>query len=124
MPPGPDARALLTKAFFTKAWRTVDGGLMLAVRVTPRGGRDRIDGLDVMSDGREVLRLRVRAAPEDGEANAAVVRLMAATLKIPRGDVELVSGATARIKQLRLRGDAEWLAAALTKLTGPAKETT
>ena len=119
MPPGPDARA-----GFTKAWRTMDGGLMLAVRVTPRGGRDRIDGLDVMSDGREVLRLRVRAAPEDGEANAAVMKLVAATLKIPRGDVELAAGATARIKQLRLRGDAMLLAAALTKLTGPAKETT
>ncbi len=96
---------------------------MLVVRVTPRGGRDAVDGLETMSDGREVLKLRVRAAPEDGEANAAVIKLLAGELNMTRSDVELASGATARIKQLRLQGDATHLAAALATLIGSTKET-
>jgi uncharacterized protein YggU (UPF0235/DUF167 family) len=35
---------------------------MLAVRLTPRGGRDAIDGIEQLSDGRRVLKVRVRAA--------------------------------------------------------------
>lgn len=92
---------------------------MLTVRVTPRGGRDGVDGVDVLSDGREVLKVRVRAVPEDGEANAAVIKLIAAALKIRRGDIALASGATARLKQFELRGDAAQLTAALTGLVEP-----
>ena len=66
----------------------------LTVRVTPRAARDRIDGFD----GEGVLHLRVTAPPADGEANAAVVKLLARTLGLPARDVVLVSGATARRK--------------------------
>ncbi|MEO6045223.1 MAG: DUF167 domain-containing protein [Tepidiformaceae bacterium] len=66
----------------------------LTVRVTPRAARDRIDGFD--GDG--VLRLRVTAPPAEGEANVAVVKLLARALGLPARDVVLVSGATARRK--------------------------
>ncbi len=73
----------------------------LRVRVTPRGGRDSVDGFD--ADG--VLRVRVRAAPADGEANAAVVRLLARALGLATGRVTLVSGATSRVKLLEIQLD-------------------
>ena len=66
----------------------------LSVRVTPRGGRDRIEGF---SAG-HVLRVRVAAAPTDGEANEAVRRLLAKVLGLPPRDLTLVSGLTSRVK--------------------------
>ena len=95
---------------------------MLAVRVTPRGGRDALDGVDVMSYGRAILKLRVRAAPEDGEANAAVVKLLASALKLRRADIEISAGATARVKQVLLRGDPLKLAAQLRERCGQSLE--
>ena len=53
-------------------WRIRPGGLELRVRVTPRGGRDAIDGVEALADGRPVLKVRVRAAPADGAANEGV----------------------------------------------------
>jgi uncharacterized protein (TIGR00251 family) len=103
-------------------WRATDGGVLLAVRVTPRGGRDAFDGVDVMSDGRAVLKLRVRAAPEDGEANAAVIGLLAAELKLRRSDIDISAGTTARVKQVLLRGDPRQLTALLQKRCGPTGE--
>ncbi|NJL07406.1 MAG: hypothetical protein HC900_03440 [Methylacidiphilales bacterium] len=54
------------------AWRAVGDGITLSVRLTPRGGRDALDGLAELSDGRRVLAARVRAVPEAGAANAAL----------------------------------------------------
>jgi uncharacterized protein len=102
-------------------WRAAPAGLLLAVRVTPRGGRDAVDGVDVMADGREVLKIRVRVAPEGGEANAAVVKLLAKALQVRRADVAVVGGATARVKQIELRGEAAPLAAALARLVEETK---
>lgn len=49
-------------------------------------------------------KVRVTAAPEDGKANAAVVRLLAATLALPVRDVEIVSGHSSRDKTVALNG--------------------
>jgi len=66
----------------------------LTVRVRPRAGRDDVEGFD--STG--TLRVRVRAAPADGLANAAVAALLAKALGLPGRDVALVHGAAARVK--------------------------
>ncbi|MBN8552118.1 MAG: DUF167 domain-containing protein [Caulobacterales bacterium] len=75
-------------------------GYRLRVRVTPRGGTDRIDGIQSDESGHRVLRLRVRAAPADGEANTAVIVVLAKALKLPKSRLELVAGATARNKTI------------------------
>jgi uncharacterized protein YggU (UPF0235/DUF167 family) len=86
----------------------------LAVRVTPRGGRDAVEGWMRDAEGRAVLKLRVAAAAADGQANAAVVALLAKALGRPRSAVRLVRGETARLKLLEVEGlDAAALAAAL-----------
>lgn len=79
-------------------------GAQLAVRLTPRGGADRIDGWDTDAAGRRFLKARVRAAPENGEANAALESLIAKALGVPRSAVAVTRGATARLKQLTVSG--------------------
>jgi uncharacterized protein (TIGR00251 family) len=96
-------------------WSASPGGVSLTVRLTPKGGRDAIDGIETMSDNRAVLKIRVRAAPSEGEANAALIKLIAKAVGVPPRDVSLVAGATARIKRLNISGDGPTLVAALEK---------
>jgi|SRR5689334_51264 uncharacterized protein len=100
-------------------WSPVAGGVNLVVRLTPRGGRDAIDGIEILSDGRAVLKVRVRAAPSEGEANAALIKLIAKTASVPPSAVSLAGGATARIKRLSISGDGPTLVAALEKIAAP-----
>ena len=51
-------------------WRYSSQGLRIALRVMPRGGRDGIDGIEMLADGRPVVKVRVRAVADGGEANA------------------------------------------------------
>ena len=82
------------------------GAVELAVRVTPKGGRDAIDGIMALADGTCVLKVRLRAPPSAGEANAALLRLIAQTLGVPHRAVSLLAGASARIKRLKIQGSA------------------
>lgn len=88
-----------------------------AVRLTPRGGRDAIDGWGEDVDGRPVLKARVAAPPVEGEANAALVRLLAKALGVARSSVRIVSGEGARVKILAVEGLGE--AEALRRLGRP-----
>ena len=91
-------------------------GLIVTVRLTPKGGRDAIDGIETLSDGRTVLKARVRAAPSEGEANAALGLLLAKALGVPPGRVDIVGGATSRIKRVKILGDAAALGVTLEKI--------
>jgi uncharacterized protein YggU (UPF0235/DUF167 family) len=113
--PAPDAEA---DGF---AWRRVEQGLLLAVRLTPRSASDALDGTETLSDGRCVLKLRVRALPSDGEANAALVALVARLLGAPGTAVTMRAGATARIKTLHVAGDAAALESRLLSLLAGAR---
>lgn len=86
-------------------WRRDGDGLTITIRLTPRGGRDAIDGIEVMPDGRMVLKVRVSAAPVDGEANKALIALFSSTLSVPRSRISLGAGASSRMKALHLAGD-------------------
>lgn len=80
--------------------RAIAAAARVRVRLTPRGGRDAIDGVD--DDG--VLRVRVRAAPVEGAANRALLRLLAEELRVPLRSLEIEAGETSRVKQLRVEG--------------------
>jgi uncharacterized protein (TIGR00251 family) len=103
-------------------WRTSTTGVSIALRVTPRGGRDGVDGIEQLSDGRSVLKVRVRAVADGGEANRAVLALLAKSLGVPKASVSLLSGATSRLKQIAVEGDPARLAEVLRKLA-PVKST-
>jgi hypothetical protein len=99
-----------------RPWLVSADGVTLAVRLTPKGGRDTIDGIERLADGRVVLKVRVRAAASEGEANAALIRHLATALRVPPRDVILVAGAAARLKRLKISGAGVTLAAALEKI--------
>jgi uncharacterized protein YggU (UPF0235/DUF167 family) len=87
--------------------------MQIAVRVTPRGGRDAVEGWTADADGRPVLKLRVAAAAADGAANAAVLVLLAKALGRPKSALSLVAGQTARLKRIEVESlDSAALAAA------------
>ncbi|HEY8868638.1 MAG TPA: DUF167 domain-containing protein [Candidatus Limnocylindrales bacterium] len=70
-----------------------------AVRLTPRGGRDAVDGV---LDGE--LRARVSARAIDGAANEALRVLVAAELGVPPSSVRLVAGSSGRRKLIAVAG--------------------
>ncbi|MGA8652121.1 MAG: DUF167 family protein [Xanthobacteraceae bacterium] len=97
-------------------WTATADGLLVEVRLTPRGGRDAIEGIEQRADGRAVLKARVRAAPSDGEANAALCRLVAAALDVAPRDVTIAAGAASRIKRVLIKGRAAAMIATLRRL--------
>ena len=101
----------------TDPWRYSTQGISVALRVTPRGGRDDIDGVETLANGRTVVKVRVRAIADGGEANRAVTQLLAKALGVPRGKVRILSGATSRLKQIAVDGDPRKLGEALRQLT-------
>jgi uncharacterized protein len=102
------------------AWTVGPDHLILNVRLTPKSSRDLIEGTGLLADGRAVLKARVRAVPEAGKANAAMVRLIAGALDVAPAKIIVESGATGRVKSLRIAGEAETLARRLAALVSPA----
>lgn len=116
---------MLTQA--DRPWRRNEASVDLRVRLTPKGGRDSVDGLTTSQDG-PAIKARVRGAPEDGEANAALVELIADWLDIPKRVVTLSAGHKSRIKMIAIAADTaiteQRLQSKLTALTAqPAQRT-
>ena len=103
-------------------WRYSTQGVSIALRVTPRGGRDDIDGIETLADGRCVVKIRVRAIAEGGEANRAVTELLAKALGVPKAKVRLLSGVTSRLKQIAVEGDPTRLGEALRRVTAATSD--
>jgi hypothetical protein len=106
----------------TRPWKTVAGGIVIMVRATPKAARDAIEGIERLADGNVVLKARVRAAPADGEANDALLRLIARTAAVPPSAVSLLRGGSGRLKSFRLNGDPVRIAAALEAAAGEGKQ--
>ena len=98
------------------AWTRAPEGLVILIRLTPKSARDEICDLEQLSDGRTVVKAKVRATPEKGEANEATLRLLASALGAPRSHATLLSGATNRLKTIRVHGDADAIEARLRQM--------
>lgn len=89
----------------TTGWITEEGeGATLRLRVIPKASRDAVEGVEEAADGRMHLKVRVRAPADKGAANAAVMKLLAKTLKVPASAVSIRSGHTARTKSVEVQG--------------------
>jgi len=99
-------------------WQTTDDGLLLTVRLTPKGGRDRLEGIIEDADGRPAIKARVSAPPVDGAANVALIKLLAKALGVSKSKIRFASGETARVKRLHVIGDVEDLTKNLRSIVG------
>jgi len=90
--------------------RQTSTGVRVPVRLTPKSGRDAIEGVEDFG-GEAVLKARVRAAPENGRANAALEKLIAKWLGVPPSDVKVAAGGKSRLKQVAIAGNGIALAA-------------
>jgi uncharacterized protein (TIGR00251 family) len=79
---------------------SVAGGLRLRVRLTPRAGAERIDGI---ANG--VLKVAVKAPPAENQANEALLRLLASAWRMPRRDLQIVGGNKSRSKTVHIAGE-------------------
>jgi uncharacterized protein (TIGR00251 family) len=104
------------------SWYRKEGGAVLvSVRVTPKADRDAFDGVVTLADGRQALKARVRALPESGAANDAVVRLFAASLRQAKSTVSVVAGAGQRMKTIRVAGNTDDLPLRLGAMAASGK---
>ena len=90
--------------------------LKFRVRLTPKGGRDQIEGWWTDSAGQAALKARVAAPPEDGKANTALVALLARALDVRKSDVRIASGAASRLKMIEIEGNETELSARLEQV--------
>ena len=74
-------------------------GVLIPLKVVPGASRSRL-----MGEWNGRLKIAVAAAPERGQANAAVVELMAKALGLRRSQVEIVGGLTSPLKMVRVEG--------------------
>jgi hypothetical protein len=82
-------------------WRPGAGGVIVRVRLTPKSSTDAIDGLEQTAEG-PALKARVRALPSDGDANAALLKLLAKWLGVAKSTLRLAQGGKSRVKTVEI----------------------
>jgi uncharacterized protein len=103
-----------------EAWQRVDSGIILSVRATPKGVRNRIEGIWQDAAGARWLAVRVSVPPAEGAANAAIIDMLCRQFFVKKQDVMLVSGTTSRLKRFNIAGDPDVLGAIAQKFSGIA----
>ena len=96
-----------------------DCALQLRLRLTPKSSRDAVDGLTNVPEG-PAIKVRVRAVPEKGAANKALIATIAKWLFLPKSSISLSAGAKSRTKVLSIvaaETDLDRIARQLSELT-------
>jgi len=94
----------MTNCDWRSAVQVTEAGVRVAIRLTPKGRRDGIEGIAETVDGGAEIRACVTAVPENGKANKALIKLLSKTWKVPKTGISFVSGETDRHKVLLLSG--------------------
>ncbi len=102
------------KTFFEKT----EIGIRLYLRATPGAATNEIAGLWQSADGETRVAVKVTAPPDKGKANAAILKLLAKKLGLPKSALSVRAGETSRLKVIQIEGEPDALAAALENLVG------
>lgn len=89
------------------AWVEDEAGLTLRIRLTPSASKDAVECVAATADGHCHLGVRVRAVPEKGKANKALIAVLSQFLAVPKRDIEVIRGTTSRLKTVRVTAAAE-----------------
>ena len=84
------------------ACRWEEGDLILTLRIQPKASRDEVAG----SHG-EAIKIRITAPPVEGKANAHLIAFLAKQFRVPKSQVELLSGESGRDKVVRVHAPRE-----------------
>lgn len=103
---------------FAAPFAATTGGIAVRVRLQPRAGRNRIEGMATDAEGRPHLKVAVTAPPEGGKANAALIQLLAKAWRMPKSALAITSGAGSRSKTVTIMGDPGDLALRLEEWMG------
>ena len=106
----------------TSPLRPGKGGVLLAVRVTPKSSRDEVGGLHGAADGTVSLAVKVTAVPDKGRANKAVIETLAKACRMPKSALQLVAGETDRNKTILVTGNPAELEALIAGKVNAGKE--
>ena len=101
----------------TSPLRPDRGGMLLAVRVTPKASRDEITGFHAAADGAMSLAVKVTAPPDKGKANKAVIEVLAKASRLPKSAFSIVSGETERNKTVLVTGNCAAVEALIAAIT-------
>jgi uncharacterized protein len=93
----------------------IRGGLRVAIRLSPRAKSNRLIRVSVAPEGGHVIKASVTAPPQDGQANEALLRLLAGVWRLPRRDLSIAAGAGSRMKFVRIAGDTQQLLAKISE---------
>jgi uncharacterized protein (TIGR00251 family) len=84
-------------------------GLSFKVKLTPNAAKNALVRIDKDAEGNTHLKASVTTVPEKGKANAALLKLLAKKLDLPKSTIRLISGDTSRLKTIQLSGNADEL---------------
>jgi uncharacterized protein YggU (UPF0235/DUF167 family) len=85
-------------------WRHGGACVIVRVRLTPKSSKDAVDGLEATAEG-VALKARVRAVPSEGDANAALLKLLAGWLGVAQSSLRLAKGGKSRVKSVEITGN-------------------
>ena len=111
--------ALADKRF---PFAAVEGGVKLAIRLSPKASRNQIEGVFIDVDGQAVLKASVTTVPENGKANKSLIKLLSKELKLVKTMISLVSGSKDRNKVLMITGETNDLLSKLDKWSEAGNE--
>ena len=90
-------------------------GVRVAVRLSPRASSNRLLGVVATAEGGRAVKALVTASAQDGQANEALLQLLARAWRLPRRDLSIVVGAASRKKIVHVAGDPDELVAKLSR---------
>jgi len=90
---------------FPSPFQKTSDGLRVRVRLTPKAGRNRIEGIVVDAGGGAQLKVSVTAVPKKGKANKALLKLLSKEWGVGIRGLRLITGAKDRNKTIGIDGD-------------------
>ena len=96
--------------------RPAQNHIDLLIKLIPNASTDKIIGIIATGDEQSRLAVKVRAVPEKGRANKAVLDFMAKKLSLPKSTLQIAGGNTNRNKTIRITGDPQMVLERLQQL--------